>query len=379
MLWEFKLKLAEGLAEGSEQKQSEVTSRNSTSQPRQVRAKRSKSRNSASQPPKDACNSAPPLIKVHDIGVQLGIYVTEAFSSGPLRSHMICGAVQDGHLSLWWFDRVGVVRTKFVNLKTSDGLGRLTMLFYHLTRLGRRGWGFIYRPELEKTPPHLRPKPSTSRYATRSTTTTIKTASTASNPSVTPDDSQDINASVIRSSTEKTENREADRKGDESRAKFRRTNPFFGWTITVKDCRVRIGQSVYRQYGLFSRGVYVADGEMDLKGGKGKERMNVVVKFSWQLLGLPQEEELTKRAQDMAGNNTEMRRRLPFVHAQEVWNSTGSGFRNNENLNLTSDKDRQLCVLVAERLDRLDTIDNGEDLKKVVVYVAHCEWAFIRS
>lgn len=370
MIWEFKSKLPKEdaiSAATSEQSSREMTRRLPSPSTKQ------------SEP--DHLKPLPSSVQVSNIGAQLGVYATEVFSSGPLRSHMICGSVQKGHMSLWWFDRAGIIRTKLVDLTQSEGLECLIKLFYRLVPLRRRDWGFIYNTQVSKTPTSQRPKQQPARYPSRRTTKSapppsdLPTALDDSHALDTSVDSHALDASMLQDSKEKRENGKGKQKEDDERlAKFRRTNPFFGWTIQIGGCRVHIGSSVYRQYGLFSRGVYVADGQMDRGDG---EPSDVVVKFSWQFLGLAQEADLTKRAEDAAKNGfPDMHKRLPRIYAHDAWNSTASGFRRRLNLGGTSGKDRQLFVLVAERLEHLATIKRGDDLKKVVVDVAHCESAF---
>lgn len=370
MLWEFKRKLVR-------EDQISASTTEPTSQSSQRRDERTKSTSQPTHPP-------PSPSKLSDIGVQLGVYVTEAFSSGPLRSHMICGSIQQGHMALWWFDRAGVVRTNLIDIQAQAGLKCLIELFYHLSRLNRRGWGFVWDPSLSHTPSDKRPKQRSPRYATRSTTEDVRSiedAHSTAKPTPLPpnsteaqDNSHYLDMSMEQNSKAQRKDPEANVKENKRKAKFRRTNPLYGWTVKLGNHPVRIGQSLYRQYGLFSRGVYVANGEMVLKDGK---TIDVVVKFSWQHSVLPQEYTLVQRAQEAAKGEKSMRLRLPLLYAQEGWNSTDSTFR--QGLNTPRVEHRRLFILVAERLERMATIDNAEDLKKVVLDVAHCKLTFAHS
>lgn len=369
MLWEFKLKVSAmeaGLAESSEQLSPKTTTRRSSSKRSQDRVKVSVSSPTTPQS-STSPQSRSALLR---IGVQLGTYVTEIFSSGPLRSHVICGAVQGGFMTLWWFDRAGVIRSKPVDLGAPDGLKHLMKLFYQLTRLGRRGWGFVWRPGFVMTPKdRMRNQVNTSSSPRAAALNPKASLIDSTGP---PDDSQVIDLSTLRDEEDPGEDQRVHPIYERERVKRRRTNPLFGRTVMVDNTAVDITNTVYRQYGLFSRGVVVANGTMWMMG----KEIEVVIKFSWQLSKLAQEFNLAQKARHMA--DQEMQLRLPQLYVKEEWDSTDSTFRGHWGMNPKTGH-RRLVVLVAERLDRFATIDNPEDLKRVVSDVAHCEYSVFLS
>lgn len=290
-------------------------------------------------------------------------------------------------MSLWWFDRVGVIRTDAVDIRTDDGLDSLITLFFYLTRLSRRGWGFVFVAEIRKTPTVDRPP----RRRSPRLAAVPRPVSAADLSSLTDagDASRDINLSVVQEQRTEAVNKSKskhDRKGNwgaeadaVNKARFRRTNPFYGWTIDFNRCAVNVGESIYRQYGLFSRGVFVAEGQMVDNTNALQE---VVVKFSWQPSKNQGEKGLVNRAWQEAvdSEDPEMCRRLPHIHEDEVWYSTNKGFRGDletRNVLHANVKHRVLRVLVAEKLDRLATISNADHLRKVVQDVALCKLDFL--
>ncbi|KAF9510538.1 hypothetical protein BS47DRAFT_1395854 [Hydnum rufescens UP504] len=283
--------------------------------------------------------------------LQLASYALESFSHGPYRSHIVHGMIQGSALELWYYDRVGAMRSEAVDFaKNPIFLAQFLMAIAHLSEAG---WGL--HPRI--TYPQLTPLSRSPSFHCKSQT-----------PNSTDDKgpSLDIKShdSVHGSSCQSTPEHPLDR--DE---------PFRGATITIQGREFVLGVCCSRQYSLVGRGTCV------MEANEG----TVVVKLSWPEKTRTPEYEFLERAYASAmeyddGKYAGMKDHLPVLVAKEdfgEWEPRSRILARGFTLDSSGRGSRILRVTVYQKLVRMIEIRTADDLMTVMRDIALCHrWLY---
>ncbi|KAF9506319.1 hypothetical protein BS47DRAFT_1489425 [Hydnum rufescens UP504] len=283
--------------------------------------------------------------------LQLASYALESFYHGPYRGHVVHGMIQGSMLELWYYDRVGAVRSEAVDF--AKNLVLLAQFLMAIAHLSETGWGIhprITYPRL--TPlsrsPSLHPK-SPTPYSTDDKGPSLDTGS---------------HSSVHGSSYESTPESPLDC-----------NEPFHGATITIQGREFVLGVCLVRQYALTGRGTCVIDAD----GGR------MVVKLSWPDKSRTPEYEFLERAYTNAkeysdGKYDNMKNHLPVLEAKEdfgEWGPRSRIFARRSTLDPSGMGSRILRVTVYQKLEPMTGIRTADDLVSVMRYIALCHrWLY---
>ncbi|KAF9514944.1 hypothetical protein BS47DRAFT_1450584 [Hydnum rufescens UP504] len=227
--------------------------------------------------------------KISLAALQLAAYALKSFIHGPYCSHVVHGTIQESMLELWYYDRVGAVRSSGVDF--SKNLVLLAQFLMAIGHLSEASWGLhprITYPQLTPLSRSLRAHPKLP----------------------TPDD--EGSSLDIKSKGSAHDSR--DQSGPESQP----GHPFDGATITVQDRTFVLSDCVSQQYSLVRRGTCVIEAD----GG------TVVIKLSWPEKTRTLEYEFLKRAYTSTmeydnGKYARMKNHLPVLEVKEDFGEWG--------------------------------------------------------
>jgi Fungal protein kinase len=194
--------------------------------------------------------------------LQLASYALESFSHGPYRSHVVHGMIRGSTLELWYYDRVGAVRSEAVDF--SKSLVLLAQFLMAIAHLSETGWGIHPRIIYPRLTPLSR---SLSLHPNSPTPNSTDDKS----PSLDIESHGSVHASSDPSTPESPLNHD---------------EPFRGATITIQGREFVLGVCLSRHYALTGRGTCVIDADGGL----------FVVKLSWPEKSRTPEYEFLERA-----------------------------------------------------------------------------------
>ncbi|KAF9514953.1 hypothetical protein BS47DRAFT_830691 [Hydnum rufescens UP504] len=130
----------------------------------------------------DAPNKSPRTraSKISSATLQLAAYALESFIHGPYRSHVVHGTIQESTLELWYYDRVGTMRSSGVDF--SKNLVLLAQFLVAISHLSEASWGLhprITYPQLTPLSRSLRPHPKLPTPDDKSSSLDIKSNGSA--------------------------------------------------------------------------------------------------------------------------------------------------------------------------------------------------------
>ncbi|KAF9519249.1 hypothetical protein BS47DRAFT_1408893 [Hydnum rufescens UP504] len=287
--------------------------------------------------------------KINQDTLQLATYALESFYHGPYRSHVVHGMIQGSTLELWYYDRVGAVRSGGVNF--AEDLVLLAQFLTAIAHLSETSWGLHPRINYPRSTPL--PQPPCPHPRSRIPNSTDEKGSSLGTKR---------NGSLRGSSHQSARESQLDK-------------PFGGATITIQDRTFVLGDCVFRQYALVGRGTCVIEAD----GG------TVVVKLSWPENTRTPEYEFLERAYTSAkeygdGNMRHMKDHLPVLEAKEDFGEWGPRSRilaRRSTLDLSRMGSRILRVTVYQKLERMIELRTADDLMSVMGDIALCHrWLY---
>jgi hypothetical protein len=286
---------------------------------------------------------------------QLASYALESFFNGRYRSHAVHGMVQGPKLGLWYYDRVGVVKSHSVNFVEKPV--QLVHFLMSIADITDADWGF--HPAIK----YSAPSPTPGRDISTRNTNPSKSNDRSDTPS--DDDGKEHSA------------RDSDYIDPSARQRKSIDPPidsaFIGATITVGGQPFTLGSCVFRQYALTGRGTCVILADND----------TTVVKLSWPDKDRTAENEFLEKAYKSAneyenGKYSSMTEHLPVLLKSQDFDTSAlprsrMGCRASpQESESPLAPSRILRVTVYKKLVPMTEIRTAGDLKTVMRDVARC-------